>query len=57
MPGFVGTLLDIHDPERFRESLMGVGPTLAKHGGRVAMRGPIVDVVEGELDTSNGPGR
>jgi uncharacterized protein (DUF1330 family) len=51
MPGYVGTLLDIHDAERFREYLRGVGPSLAKHGGRIALRGPIVEVPEGKLDT------
>jgi uncharacterized protein (DUF1330 family) len=51
MPGYVGTLLDIHDQERFREYLKGVGPSLAKHGGRIALRGPIVEVPEGKLDT------
>lgn len=51
MPGYVGTLLDIHDQGRFREYLAGVAPTLARHGGRIAMRGPIVEVPEGHLDT------
>jgi uncharacterized protein (DUF1330 family) len=30
---------------------MGVGPSLQKHGGRIVLRGPIADVVEGSLDT------
>ena len=51
MPGYVGTLLDIHDHDRFREYLKGVGPSLAKHGGRIVLRGPIAGVVEGKLDT------
>lgn len=51
MPGYVGTLLDIHDQARFREYLKGVGPGLAKHRGRIVMRGPVVAVVEGELET------
>jgi uncharacterized protein (DUF1330 family) len=51
MPGYVGTVLDIHDQDRFREYLRGVGPSLAKHGGRIVLRGPITDVVEGRLDT------
>jgi uncharacterized protein (DUF1330 family) len=50
MPGYVGTLLNDHDHDRFREYLRGVGPTLAKHGGRIVLRGPIVDVPEGKLD-------
>jgi uncharacterized protein (DUF1330 family) len=44
MPGYVGALLDIHDQDRFREYLKGVGPTLAKHGGRIVLRGPIAGV-------------
>jgi uncharacterized protein (DUF1330 family) len=51
MPGYVGTILDIHDNDRFREYLRGVGPSLAKHGCRIVLRGPIVGVVEGRLDT------
>lgn len=51
MPGYVGTLLDIHDQDRFREYLKGVGPSLAKHGGRIVLRGPIAGAVEGHLDT------
>jgi uncharacterized protein (DUF1330 family) len=51
MPGYVGTLLDVHDKDRFGEYLKQVGPSLAKHGGRVVLRGPIAGVVEGHLDT------
>lgn len=51
MPGCVGTLLDIHDRERFRDYLKGVGPSLETHGGRIILRGPIVDIPEGRLDT------
>ena len=51
MPGYVGTLLDIHDQDRFRQYLKGVGPSLAKRGGQIVLRGPIADVVEGRLDT------
>jgi uncharacterized protein (DUF1330 family) len=51
MPGYVGTLLDIHDQDRFRDYLKGVVPSLAEHGGRIVLRGPIAGVVEGKLDT------
>ena len=51
MPGYVGTLLDIHDQDGFREYLKGVAPSLAKHGGRIVLRGPIAGVVERRLDT------
>ena len=51
MPGYVGTVLDIHDQDGFREYLKGVGPSLARHGGPIVLRGPIAGVVEGKLDT------
>jgi uncharacterized protein (DUF1330 family) len=50
MPAYIGTLLDIDDHEKFGEYARAVAPTLAAYGGRVALRGPIVDVVEGSLD-------
>jgi uncharacterized protein (DUF1330 family) len=51
MPGYVGFLLDIHDQGRFGDYARAVGPILAKHGGRIVLRGPIAGVVEGKLDT------
>jgi uncharacterized protein (DUF1330 family) len=50
VPGYVGTLIDIEDYQRFGEYIAAVGATLAPFGGRVALRGPVVDVIEGELD-------
>ena len=38
MPGYVGTLLDIEDAEKFRDYVRAVAPTLAKYGGRIALR-------------------
>jgi uncharacterized protein (DUF1330 family) len=49
MPGYVVTMIDIDDHEKFSEYARAVGPTLAKYGGRVGLRGPIVGVVEGHL--------
>jgi uncharacterized protein (DUF1330 family) len=51
MPGYVAFLVDIQDEKMFSEYAVATGPTLAKHGGRVALRGPIAEVVEGQLDT------
>lgn len=51
MPGYVGTFLDIYDQERFRDYLKAVDPSLAKHHGRIVLRGPIAGVLEGRLDT------
>jgi uncharacterized protein (DUF1330 family) len=53
MPGYVGTLIDIEDLPRFGEYIAGVGPTLTPFGGRVALRGPVVGVVEGHLDVTD----
>lgn len=49
MPGYVVTMIDIDDHEKFSEYARAVGPTLEKYGGRVDLRGPIVGVVEGHL--------
>jgi uncharacterized protein (DUF1330 family) len=55
MPGYVVTMIDIDDHEKFSEYARAVGPTLAKFGGRVDFRGPIVGVVEGQLDVKPDP--
>jgi uncharacterized protein (DUF1330 family) len=52
VPGYVGFLIDIRDNEKFSEYARATGPTMAKHGGRIALRGPIGDVVEGRLETT-----
>lgn len=49
MPGYVVTMIDIDDHEKFSEYARAVGPTLREYGGRVDLRGPIVAVVEGQL--------
>lgn len=49
MPGYVVTLIDIDDHEKFGEYTRAVRPTLGQYGGRVDFRGPIVAVVEGDL--------
>jgi uncharacterized protein (DUF1330 family) len=53
MPAHIGTLLAIDDHEKFGEYARAVAPTLAKSGGRLALRGPIVDLVEGSLDVND----
>jgi uncharacterized protein (DUF1330 family) len=49
MPGYVGFLINIQDHKKFSEYAIATGPTMAKHGGHVALRGPIGEVVEGTL--------
>jgi uncharacterized protein (DUF1330 family) len=49
VPGYVGFLIDIKDNVTFSEYARATGSTTAKHGGRIALRGPMGDVVEGHL--------
>ena len=53
MTGYVCFLVDIDDQERFSEYAVATGPTLAKYGGYVALRGPVNEVVEGHLSTKD----
>jgi uncharacterized protein (DUF1330 family) len=50
MPAYVGFLVDIHDSATFSAYARAVAPTYGTYGGKVALRGPITEVVEGTLD-------
>ncbi len=52
MPGYVGFLIDIRDNDKFSEYARATGPTMTKHGGGIALRGPIDAIVEGHLDAT-----
>lgn len=52
MPGYVGLLIDIQDNKKFSEYAVATAPTMAKYGGRVVLRGPVLDIVEGQLDAN-----
>ncbi len=54
MPGYFALLVDINDHDAYAEYVRAVPPTYAKYGGRMAVRGPIMEVVEGALDIGNG---
>jgi uncharacterized protein (DUF1330 family) len=51
MPGYVALLVDIHDGQKFMEYARQVHPLFSDFEGRAFMRGPITEVVEGELPT------
>jgi uncharacterized protein (DUF1330 family) len=50
MPAYVAFLIDIHDSAGFTGYARAAAPTYPAYGGRVALRGPIVEVIEGSLD-------
>jgi uncharacterized protein (DUF1330 family) len=54
MPGYFVLLVDIHDHDRYAEYARAVPPTYAAYGGRMAVRGPVVEVIEGALDIGEG---
>jgi uncharacterized protein (DUF1330 family) len=50
MTAYVAFLIDIHDQAAFTGYARAAAPTYPSYGGGVALRGPIVDVLEGTLD-------
>ncbi len=50
MSGYFILLVDINDHDRYAEYARAVPLTYARYGGRMAIRGPVVEVVEGVLD-------
>ena len=49
MPAYIGLLIDIHDHAAFTNYAQAAAPTYPPYGGSVALRGPIVEVIEGTL--------
>lgn len=49
MPAHFVALITTYDHERMNDYVRTAAPTFAKYGGRVALLGPVVDVVEGDL--------
>jgi uncharacterized protein (DUF1330 family) len=47
MPAYIAFLIDIHDQAAFRDYARAAAQTYSVYGGNVALRGPIVDVLEG----------
>ena len=50
MPAYIAFLIDIRDQAAFSGYTRAAAPTYAMYGGGVAMRGPIVDLLEGDLE-------
>jgi uncharacterized protein (DUF1330 family) len=53
MPAYIAFLIDIHDQAAFSGYARAAAPTYSVYGGTVALRGPIVDVLEGTLDVQH----
>lgn len=47
MPAYVVALVDIKDPDTYREYIARVPPTVAAHGGRFIARAPGPELLEG----------
>ena len=50
MSAYVVFLIDITDHAAFSDYARAAGPTMAAHQGRIAWRGPVVGVLEGQLN-------
>ena len=50
MPACVAFLIDINDHAAFGNYAKAAAPIIAAHGGRVSFRGPVIHVLEGQLD-------
>jgi len=50
MPANIAFLIDIRDQAAFTSYARAAAPTYALYGGSVALRGPIVDIIEGNLE-------
>jgi uncharacterized protein (DUF1330 family) len=53
MTAYVAFLIDIHDQAAFTRYARAAAPTYSSYGGGVALRGPVVDVLEGALQVSH----
>jgi len=53
MPAYIAFLIDIHDQAAFTGYARAAAPTYPIYGGGVALRGPIVDLLEGTLDVNH----
>lgn len=50
MPGYLVSLINITDPEKYREYARLAGPLIARFGGKVLARGGERKVMEGSLN-------
>jgi uncharacterized protein (DUF1330 family) len=49
MPAYIAFLIDIRDHAAFTSYAQAAAPTYALYGGSVTLRGPIADIIEGNL--------
>lgn len=49
MPAYIAFLIDIRDQDSFSGYAWAAAPTYARYGGGVVLRGPVVDVIEGDV--------
>lgn len=49
MPAYIAFLMDISDHAAFSDYARAAAPTYGAYGGHIALRGPIVGVIEGDL--------
>jgi uncharacterized protein (DUF1330 family) len=49
VPAYIAFLIDIRDQGSFSGYARAAAPTYARYGGGVVLRGPIVDVIEGNV--------
>ena len=50
MPAYIIAQVRVNDPARYAEYRAGVPAAVEKYGGRFLVRGPAVEVLEGEHD-------
>jgi uncharacterized protein (DUF1330 family) len=50
VPAYIAFLIDIRDHAAFTDYARAAAPTYAIHGGSVELRGPIAEVMEGNLE-------
>ena len=50
MKGYAIVLVDVSDPDRYKEYAAGTEATLTPHGGRFIVRGGATECVEGSWD-------
>jgi uncharacterized protein (DUF1330 family) len=53
MPAYIAFLIDIRDQAAFSGYARAAASTYAVYGGGVALRGPIVGQLEGDLDVKH----
>jgi len=49
MPAYIAFVIDVRDHAAFTAYARAAAPTYSLYGGHIALRGPIVSVLEGDL--------